>query len=136
MNKKIAKGKATTRKYMARRLTTFTPEMDIHHAIELLLVKRVSGGTVVDDSGNIVGVLSIKDCLQIAFDASYHQQPGGKVEEFMSTDVETINADTDIVEVADLFLKSRYRRFPVVEGGLLVGQISRYDVLRALKDLW
>jgi len=130
------KGKVTAREYMTRRLITFTPDMDIHRAITLLLGARVSGGPVLDETGAIAGVLSIKDCLGVAFDASYHQSPGGKVREFMSEDVETIDADTDIVEVADTFLKSRYRRFPVVDGGRLAGQISRYDVLRALADLW
>jgi len=129
-------GNATARDYMARKLVTFTPEMEILRAIKLLLGARVSGGPVLDGKGDIVGVLSIKDCLKIAFDASYHQEPGGRVEEFMSEDVETIAAGTDIVEVADTFMKSRYRRFPVVEDGRLVGQISRYDVLRALEDLW
>ncbi|MBC8338904.1 MAG: CBS domain-containing protein [Alphaproteobacteria bacterium] len=136
MNSKITKGKATVRDYMTRRLTTFTPGMDIHQAIKLLLNKRVSGGPVLNETGAIVGVLSIKDCLQIAFDSSYHQQPGGTVEEFMSETVETIDAGTDIVEAADIFLKSPYRRFPVIEGRTLVGQISRYDILRALKNLW
>ncbi|NQU56883.1 MAG: CBS domain-containing protein [Rhodospirillales bacterium] len=129
-------GKVTARDYMTRKLVTFTPEMDIHRAIKLLLDKRVSGGPVLDDKGGIVGILSIKDCLKIAFDASYHQEPGGKVEEFMSEAVETIDAGTAIVEVADTFKKSRFRRFPVVEDGRLVGQISRYDVLKALEDLW
>jgi len=129
-------GNATARDYMTRKLVTFTPDMGIHQAIKLLLAKRVSGGPVLDDKGGIVGVLSIKDCLKTAFDASYHQAPGGKVEEFMSENVETIDAGTAIVEVADFFMKSRYRRFPVVEDGRLVGQISRYDVLRALRDLW
>ncbi|MBT5266594.1 MAG: CBS domain-containing protein [Rhodospirillaceae bacterium] len=121
---------------MTRDLVTFTPDMGIHDAIKALLGAEVSGGPVLDDAGEIVGMLSIKDCLAIAFEASYHQEPGGKVAEFMSSDVETIEARTDIVEVADIFLKSRYRRFPVVEGGRLVGQISRYDVLKALGNLW
>lgn len=54
----------------------------------------------------------------------------------MSENVETIDAGTDIVEVAELFLKSRYRRFPVMEKGRLVGLISRYDALAAIEDLW
>ena len=127
---------ATAQDYMTRKLVTFTPNMDIHRAITLLLGKGVSGGPVLDEKGYIVGVLSIKDCLKIAYDASYHHEPGGNVQDFMSGDVETIGAGTDIVEVAETFLKSRFRRFPVVEGERLVGQISRYDVLRALEHLW
>lgn len=128
--------KATTHDYMTRKLVTFTPDMDIHRAIGALLGAQVSGGPVLDEAGGIVGMLSIKDCLGIAFEASYHQAPGGRVAEFMSETVETIDADTDIVEVAEIFMKSRYRRFPVIAEGRLVGQISRYDVLRALADLW
>ncbi len=97
---------------------------------------QLSGAPVVDDRGNLVGVLSIKDCLKVAFSASYHQERGGSVSEFMSAEVETIESDTNIVEAAELFLNARYRRFPVVADGRLVGQISRYDVLKALMDLW
>ena len=83
-----------------------------------------------------MGILSIKDCLKVAFSASYHREWGGPVSEFMSSEVQTIESDTDIVEAAELFLKVRYRRFPVVTNGRLDGLISRYDVLRALDALW
>jgi CBS domain-containing protein len=91
---------------------------------------------VVDAKGDLVGILSIKDCLRIAFSASYHKEWGGSVSEFMSPNVQTIEADTDIVEVVEIFLKSRFRRFPVVANGRLVGLLSRYDALRALEALW
>ena len=51
----------------------------------------------------------------------------------MSTDVQTVNPDTDILQVAKIFLESKFRRLPVVENGRLVGQISRRDVLRAIQ---
>ncbi len=54
----------------------------------------------------------------------------------MSSDVQTIEADTDIVEAAEMFLKIRYRRFPVMSEDRLVGLISRYDILKALQELW
>lgn len=126
----------TANDYMTVKLVTFTPDMDIHHAIDALLKNRISGAPVLDDRGRLVGVLSKKDCLRIAFSASYHQERGGPVSEFMSREVETIDADTVIVEVAERFLNSRYRRFPVMRDDRLVGVISRHDVLRALKDLW
>jgi CBS domain-containing protein len=122
--------------YMSADLITFDPEMNIHRAIGLLLANNISGGPVVDAEGNLVGILSTKDCFKIAFTATYHQERSGRVSEYMSQEVKTIDADTDIVEVAETFLKSRYRRFPVISKGRLVGQISRYDVLKALDDLW
>jgi CBS domain-containing protein len=49
--------------------------------------------------------------------------------------VKTIDADTSILELAELFLKSPYRRYPVMDDNRLVGQISRRDVLRAMEKL-
>lgn len=124
------------RDYMATRLVTLTPETDIHRAIKLLLKHRISGAPVVDADGRLVGVLSKKDCFKVAFSASYHKQWGGPVADYMTRDVETIDAETDIIAVAEMFLAGPYRRFPVMSQGRLVGQISRYDVLKALEDLW
>ncbi len=126
----------TANDYMTTKLVTFTPNMDIHRAIRALLDHRISGAPVLDDRGKLVGILSKKDCLKIAFSASYHRELGGKVADFMSRDVETVEADTDIVEVAELFLKNPFRRFPVLRNDRLVGVISRHDVLRALAELW
>ena len=127
---------ATARDYMTRDVITITPDMDIHLVIKLLVEKKISGTPVVDDSGSLVGIVSTRDCLKVAFNSSYHQDRGGRIADYMSENVETIDAGTDIVEVAELFLKSRYRRFPVMEKGRLVGLISRYDALAAIEDLW
>ena len=127
---------AKARDYMSSRLITLTPETDIHRAIQLLLKHRISGASVVDEDGRLIGVLSKKDCFKVAFTASYHEQWGGPVSEYMTRDPETVDADTDIIEVAEKFLNGPYRRFPVMSRNQLVGQISRYDVLRALEDLW
>ena len=115
---------------------SLAPDMDIHRAMKILLERKISGAPVLDEQGGLVGILSIKDCLRVAFSASYHQEWGGPVSEFMSSEVQTIESDMDIVEAAELFLKVRYRRFPVVTNGRLDGLISRYDVLRALEELW
>jgi CBS domain-containing protein len=53
----------------------------------------------------------------------------------MHAPVATIDADTPIVEVAQLFAEREYRRYPVTEDARLVGQISRSDVLRALQEI-
>lgn len=127
---------ATARDYMTSDVISITPDMDIHLAIKLLVEKKISGTPVLDDRGSLVGILSTRDCLKVAFNSSYHQDSGGCVADYMSESVETIDAGTDVVEVAELFLKSRYRRFPVMENGRLVGLISRYDALAAIKDLW
>jgi predicted transcriptional regulator len=40
-----------------------------------------------------------------------------------------------IIDLAELFIASGYRRYPVMKDNMLVGQISRQDVLRALKEI-
>jgi CBS domain-containing protein len=50
--------------------------------------------------------------------------------------VQTLDADLDLVEAAEAFLASSFRRFPVMSEGRLVGQISRSDLLQALAGNW
>ena len=124
------------RDYMSTSLVTFTPDTDIHRAIGTLLGNRISGAPVVDERGRLVGILSSKDCLKVAFSASYYQEPGGTVSDYMSREVKTVDAAADIVEVAEMFVKGPFRRFPVMDNGKLVGVLSRHDILKAIKDLW
>lgn len=117
---------------MATSLITIPPEMNIHEAIRILLERRISGAPVVNSDGELVGVLSKKDCLKIVFSSRYHDDWGGPVREFMSAPVETMDAAMDLVSAAQYFLASQFRRFPVLRDGKLVGQVSRYDILKAL----
>lgn len=122
--------------YMTPDLITLPPQLEINHAMNLLLDHGISGAPVVDDDGQLIGVLSKKDCLKAALEASYYREWGQTVANHMSTEVETMEVNTDIVTAAKAFLKSSFRRFPVMENGQLVGQISRADVLRAMSKNW
>jgi CBS domain-containing protein len=119
--------------YMARTLVTFKPETDVLDAIHVLVNKRIAGAPVVDDEGNLIGMLSEYDCMKIALNAGYHGNWGGPVRDYMSDGVETIDADMSIVDLAQRFVDKKLRRYPVMQGTRLVGQISRRDVLRALE---
>lgn len=122
--------------YMTRDLVRLRPDLEILHAMKVLLEKRVSGAPVVDADGRLVGVLSKKDCLRAALHGAYFQEWGGQVARYMSATVITLDADLDLATAAERFLASEYRLFPVLRGGHLVGQISRTDVLRALLENW
>ena len=121
---------------MSTDLLLLSPDMEIHRAMNRLIERDVSGAPVVDDAGNLVGLLCERDCLTVAFKASYHQEPGGKVSEFMVRDVQTIDVGTPIIEIVELFYQSRYRRFPVMSDDRLVGLLSRRDILKAVEELW
>lgn len=122
--------------YMATQLITLSPDMEINKAMKVLLDERISGAPVVDAKGKLVGVLSKKDCLKAALNSSYYQEWGGSVADYMSAEVETLEADMELVQAAERFLASHYRRFPVMRDGRLAGQISRADVLRGLTENW
>jgi CBS domain-containing protein len=121
--------------YMAASLVTFKPDMDVLQAIHQLMENGISGAPVVDNLGNIVGILSEKDCLKVALEASYNEGYGGTVSDYMSPNVITIDADSSVLDVARMFLEAQYKRYPVVSDNRLVGQISRRDVLRAFETI-
>lgn len=131
----MTKKSCLVKDYMARTLVTFKPETDVLEAVHVLVTKRIAGAPVVDDSGNLLGMLSELDCMKVALNAGYHGNWGGPVKDFMSDGVKTVDADMSIIDLAQEFITSRYRRFPVMQGTRLVGQISRRDVLRALEFL-
>lgn len=120
------------RDMMVTRLITLTPDMDVLMAIEKLLNHHVAGGPVVDQSGNLVGFLSEKDCMQSLIDAAYDSNPVATVEMCMTREVFSIPEEMDLYSIADIFMRTRYRRLPVVRDGRLVGQISRRDFLASL----
>lgn len=125
----------SVRDFMAKELVVFTPDMDIYSAIDALVKSEISGAPIVDSEGKLVGIISQKDCLRILANGVFHDAPAGPVSEYMTEAVMSIGPDMDIFTVADLFLNNVYRRIPVVENGLVIGQISRRDILKAIQHM-
>lgn len=124
----------TVSDYMSTNLLTFKPDTDVMSAIGTLVKRGHSGAPVVDDVGLLVGMLSEKDCLKVAVVANYEGVSPGVVRDFMSTHAATLSPEMTLLDAATRFLDAPYKRFPVVESGRLVGQISRSDILRAIHD--
>ncbi len=127
----------TVDQYMTRNLVTFRPEQSIREVMDTLVKKNISGGPVVDDTGRLVGIISEGDCLKQVVKAKYHNLPAdkGSVGDHMKTDVKTIRPDKDIFEAANQFLNMKIRRFPVLDNGKLIGQISQKDIMKAIMKL-
>ena len=120
--------------YMATRLITFHQNDNVVAAMSVLLENSISGAPVVDDAGNLVGILSEVDLMEIVIQDSYYDESMGIVADYMKTSVDTVSPDMDIYSLAERFQKEHRRRYPVVRNDRLVGQISRRDVLRAAED--
>lgn len=121
----------TAREIMTEGISTIQPEASVKDAIELLLKLGVSGLPVTDDRGHLVGVITEYALLAITYD---HEVSGQTVAKLMTTEVLTVDANDPINKAADLCIIHRVRRVPVMEGGHLVGLISRRDVLKAIHE--
>lgn len=122
--------------YMVKNLITLKPEMDISVAIELFIKHKISGAPVVNDAGEIVGLFSEADCISRYLSCAYNENSGGcgPIQDSMTTDLTTLDANDDIIHAAQVFNEKGRRRIPVLSNGKLVGQISRRDLLKAIHD--
>ena len=118
--------------YMATKLVTLHPDDDILVAAHTMIKHDISGAPVVDRQGELIGILTERDCMRAALQAEYYGTRGGPVRDYMSAEVVTVSPDESILVVAKMLTEGRFNRYPVVEHGRLVGHISRRDVMRAL----
>jgi CBS domain-containing protein len=104
-------------------------------AMQIIIDNKISGVCVVDESGNLVGILSELDCLRAALGAIYNESGIGTVDEYMASDnLVVAHPNEDITDVAQDMLLRNKRRRPVVEDGKLVGQITCRQLLSAVKS--
>ena len=123
--------------YMTKNLIVFKPQQSVLDVMDQLIKNRISGGPVVNEKHELVGIISEGDCIKQITESRYYNQPleNINVEEHMIKNVETINGDMNIFDAAEKFLSSKTRRFPIIEDGKLVGQISQKDILKAALKL-
>ncbi|MBJ2174333.1 CBS domain-containing protein [Aureibaculum sp. A20] len=119
--------------YMTTKLITFKPDQSVSEVIESLIQNRISGGPVVNENNELLGIISEGDCIKHISESRYYNMPmdNNTVDKHMVKNVDTIDGNMNIFEAADMFLKAKHRRFPIVENGKLIGQISQKDILIA-----
>ena len=120
--------------YMLVHPVTINVEADMGEAIRLIIDNKISGLCVIDDEGQLAGILSELDCLRAVLSATYNEGGIGMVREYM-TDGEGMvvaHPHEDITDVAQDMLRKNMRRRPVIEEGKLVGQITCRQLLTAV----
>lgn len=119
--------------YMTRKLITFRSDERMEHVIDTLIKYRISGAPVVNEKHELIGIISEGDCIKHISESRYYNMPmeNHTVEKHMVKNVDTIDGNMNIFDAANQFLESKHRRFPIVENGKLVGQISQKDILKA-----
>jgi CBS domain-containing protein len=137
---------------MTSPVITVRPETPIAEAAAIMLDNHISGLPVVDDIGDLVGIVSEGDFVRRAelrterkrswlvdfltspgkLADEYAQTHGRTVGEVMSFDVVTVTPTTMLNEAVDLMEKHHVKRLPVLSRGVLVGIVSRSDLLKTL----
>lgn len=131
---------------------TITPDMPVADVAGLLLENRISAVPVLDVTGKIVGIVSEGDLLrradakterrrsrwlELLLDrnvaaADFVKTHGTHARDVMTHDVVTVAPDADLAEIASLLERRRIKRVPVVDGGKVIGIVSRANLLHGL----
>jgi CBS domain-containing protein len=125
--------KRTAKDIMTDTVIVAREDMIVIDVIRLLLRWHISGLPVVNSDGDLVGIITEHDLMNFAISG---EAAHTRVSEVMTTNVETYSPHTLVAEVINHFASRRIRRVPVVEGGKVIGIISRRDILRELNRLY
>jgi CBS domain-containing protein len=145
------------RQVMTVDVVTFNPADNVQVAMQQLVERGVDAGPVVDDSGEVVGMLSTGDLIveeaRVHFptvvnffgvnvtwpfdhkelDDTVSKALGASVGEVMTTDPITIDSDASVEEAATVMHDRDLSRLPVLDaGGHLVGILARGDIVKAI----
>ena len=140
---------------MTRDVITVTPETTLRELASILSEKHINGVPVVDDEGNVLGVVCESDLVNqnkplhiptvfvildsvIPMENPWRLQKEFKrlaattVGDIYSRPAVSISPDTDLSEVARIMSERRLYTLPVIEGGKLVGVVGKADIIRSL----
>ncbi len=116
----------------------FSADTTVQEAVNTLERESLFGACIVEKGDKLIGIFSEKQCLRLFRDKMLGNlsKPIEEVtvKEIMYPEFDTISSDKCIVDVAQVFLTSEFRRMPVVDAGRLVGQITRRDIVKAIQD--
>jgi CBS domain-containing protein len=144
------------RQVMTTDVLTFRPEDSVEAAAKALAERRIGGAPVVDENGLVVGLLEDDDLivedarihfptvisvlgayLELPsslhrFESELRKAVGARVSDVMDADPPTCGEDDNLEQVATTMHERNVSRLPVVRGGVLVGIVSRGDIVRAI----
>jgi CBS domain-containing protein len=142
---------------MTRAVVTVGPYTPVPDIAAMMVEKHISGMPVVTESGEIIGIVSQSDLLHRvetgteresrrkwwilnladadALAREYAKAHGLREQDVMSRYVISVRDDAELRDVADILDTHRIKRVPVLQGGRLVGIITRGDLVRALSQV-
>ena len=135
----------TVQELMTLNPATLGVQATIAEAWDLMRDLEIRHVPVVDASGGLVGMVSDRDIARVDVGRLLIAQGARGLEQelripivkIMSSDVITVEAETELSEVVDLLIESKVGALPVIEPETraVVGIVSYIDVLRALQEV-
>lgn len=138
------------RDVMTSPAVTVRPDTPVVEAARIMARRRISGLPVVDEDGHLMGIVTEADLLLkeagpgglplVAFHAEgpppdvqplLRRYEGRLVGEVMTREVVAAQEDTPLQQVAALMARKNVNRIPILRGRVVVGVVSRNDVLKA-----
>jgi CBS domain-containing protein len=140
---------------MTKDVITVTPHTSIQDAANIMLRCHLSGLPVVGDDGSLMGMISQSDFLRRVEDGTtrrrsailqffagigtlaneFVHERGRKVEDVMTPNAITVSEQTPLSELVDLMEEHGIKRLPVMSGRVLVGIVTRTNLLQAVTSL-
>jgi CBS domain-containing protein len=125
-NPRKANSVITIRQVMNRKVAAVKPNMTVRETIGFLTDNHIGGAPVVDDKGELIGMVSELALIDVVFDERVKDAP---ISRFMTAELQIVYPDEPIARAAQLFALYAFRRLPVVEARTLVGVITRRDLM-------
>ena len=123
---------SSIRDLMTESPTTCEPSTTVVEAAKVMANEDVGPVPVVQE-GRVVGLVTDRD-LVIRVLAEGRDPSSTTIGEIASSDLVTVQPDSDLQEALQLMAQNQVRRLPVVEGEQLVGIVAQADVARAAEE--
>ena len=89
---------------------------------------------VINDNGEVIGLLTEKDCLRAVGRWAYEGVSGGIVKDYMSEITAPLTPQMDLLSASLAFIECNFACLPVMDGDQLVGRLVRHELLSAIES--
>ncbi len=142
------------RDIMTKDVITVGPDTPVTEIARILAKNNISGVPVVDSNGKVIGIVSEADLLikhnknevpyRLALFGLWVVPDESIVEAYkaargdttaadvMTRNVITFNEEDEVDKIAEVMVKKKINRVPILSNGKLVGIVSRGDIIRSI----